>query len=59
MQNHNYIKLIINSIKKFELNLKNLTVLTEAATGNFKVTAVIAALAGAKVIAFTKNCYWY
>ena len=49
------IKKIINSIDKFNLNLKYKNVLTEAATGNYVVTPIIAALSGAKVFAFTKN----
>jgi len=49
------IKKIFDAIKKFNLNLKNKTVLTEAATGNYVVTPIIAALAGAKVLAFTKE----
>ena len=44
------------AIKKFRLNLEGLTVFTEAATGNYKYTPIIAALAGAKhVFAFTAN----
>jgi len=47
---------IKNSINKFELDLSNKTVLTEAATGNYVVTPIIAAVAGAKkVFAFTKE----
>ena len=49
------IKKIFDAINKFNLNLKNKTVLTEAATGNFVVTPIIAALAGAKVFALTKE----
>lgn len=45
---------IKRSVDKFKLNLKDKIVLTEAATGNFVVTQVIAALAGAKVYAYTK-----
>jgi hypothetical protein len=48
------IKKIQGAIDKFNLNLLNRNVLTEAATGNFVVTPIIAALAGANVIAFTK-----
>ena len=36
------------SIKKFQLNLNNQVVLTEAATGDYSCTAIIADLAGAK-----------
>jgi len=47
---------IIKSIEKFNLNLSERVVLTEAATGNYVVTPIIAAVAGAKkVYAFTKN----
>ncbi len=48
-------KKIIDAIKKFNLNLKGINVLTEAATGNYVVTPVIAAVAGANVFAFTKD----
>jgi len=46
------IKQIIDALK---LNLKGKIVLTEAATGAYVVTPIIAALAGAKVYAFTQN----
>ncbi len=46
---------IKKSIDKFALNLDNKTVLTEAASGNYVVTPIIAALAGANVLAITKN----
>lgn len=46
---------ITESIEKFKLNLSGKTVLTEAASGNYVVTPIIAALAGAKVIAITKE----
>ena len=50
------IKGIIRIIKKFELDLTDKAVLTEAATGNYVVIPVIAAVAGAKkVYALTKN----
>jgi len=49
-------KKIINAIAKFNLNLTGKIILTEAATGNYVVTPLIAALAGAeKVYAFTKT----
>lgn len=49
-------KQIKHAIDKFELNLNDKIVLTEAATGNYAVTPIIAALAGAKkVFALTKN----
>ncbi len=46
---------IMKSKEKFKLNLKGKTVLTEAATGNYVVTPIIAAFAGANVIAVTKK----
>ncbi len=47
---------INHSIKKFSLDLKGLTVFTEAATGNYSYTPIIAALAGAeKVYAIAKD----
>ena len=49
------IKKILKSIKKFKLSLKNKNILTEAANGNYVVTPIIAALAGAKVTALAKN----
>lgn len=48
------IEKIKRSIKKFNLDLTNKNVLTEAASGNYVVTPIIAALAGAKVIAVTE-----
>ncbi len=44
------IHLIENAISKFDLNLQNLVVLTEAASGNYIYTPMIAALAGAKKV---------
>lgn len=49
------IKKIYGSINKFGLNLSGKTVLTEAATGNYVITPIIAALSGAMVYAFTKD----
>ncbi len=43
------------SIKKFNLNLEKKIVLTEAASGNYVVTSVIAALAGAIVYAVVRE----
>lgn len=40
--------LIARLIRKYELNLAGLTVFTEAATGSYKYTPIIAALAGAE-----------
>ena len=42
------------SIRKLDLDLSGRRVLTEAATGNYVVTPVIAAAAGAEVTAFTR-----
>jgi hypothetical protein len=47
-------KLIDRSRLKFKLDLKGLTVLTEAATGNYAVTAAIVAAAGGRATAFAK-----
>ena len=53
---HRLIALIQRSIQRCELQLDNLTVLTEAATGAYVVTPVIAAMAGAKkVFAITQS----
>lgn len=49
------LKKINRSIGKFDLDLSGAVVLTEAATGNFVVTPIIATLAGAEVLAFTKD----
>ncbi len=46
---------ISDVIRELDLNLKDKTVLTEAATGAYVVTPIIAAAAGAKVFALTKN----
>jgi hypothetical protein len=43
------------AIDDLALDLRGLTVLTEAATGPYVVTPLLAALAGARVIAFTKD----
>ena len=49
-------KVIFDTISKINLNLNNLTILTEAATGNWIYTPIIAAFSGAsKVICITKN----
>ena len=48
--------IILDSIKKINLDLSNLVVLTEAATGNWIFTPIIAAFANAKkVICITKD----
>ncbi|MFO8236557.1 MAG: hypothetical protein R6U04_14260 [Bacteroidales bacterium] len=49
------IENIYSAVRKFKLNLAGLNVLTEAATGNYVVTPVIAALGGARVITFSKD----
>ncbi|HVY76313.1 MAG TPA: hypothetical protein VG890_15900 [Puia sp.] len=46
---------LVNRVEALQLNLKGKTVLTEAATGAYIVTPVLAALAGAKVFAFSKT----
>ncbi len=51
----NLVKKIHQAIQKLNLNLNGKSVLTEAATGNYVVTPIIAASAGADVIAYTKN----
>ena len=43
------------TVKALDLNLKGKTVLTEAASGPYIVTPILAALSGAKVFAFTRN----
>ncbi len=49
-------RLIHNAIKKFGLNLDGLSVFTEAATGTYAFTSIIAALAKAKeVYAYTRD----
>jgi hypothetical protein len=52
------LKKINRSLGKFDLKLPGSVVLTEAATGNFVVTPIIAALAGAEVLAFTKDSHY-
>ncbi len=52
---HRVKKLIIEAINRNQLQLDELIVLTEAASGNYVVTPVIAAMAGAEVYAFTKD----
>lgn len=49
------IKLITNSFNKFQINLDGLFVLTEAATGNYACTPILAALSGATVYALAKE----
>src|ERR1700722_1564155 len=49
------INKLIKQVKALQLNLKDKTVLTEAATGAYIVTPVLAAIAGAKVFAYSKT----
>jgi len=49
------LRKIRNKIDRLKLNLNNKTVLTEAAIGSYAVTAISAALAGAKVYALVRN----
>jgi hypothetical protein len=46
---------LIRSVEEIDLNLNNKVVLTEAASGAYIVTPVLAAIAGAKVFAFTRD----
>ncbi|MCA6441716.1 MAG: hypothetical protein IM598_06880 [Chitinophagaceae bacterium] len=46
---------LIDRVEALQLDLKGKVVLTEAATGAYVVTPLLAALAGAKVYAFTKT----
>ena len=46
---------LIKQVKALNLNLKGKVVLTEAASGAYIVTPLIAAIAGAKVFAFSKT----
>ncbi len=46
---------LIRSVQALNLNLKGKVVLTEAATGPYVVTPILAALAGARVYAFSKS----
>lgn len=46
---------ILDAVRRLDLNLKGKVVLTEAASGSYIVTPIIAALAGAEVFAFCKS----
>jgi len=46
---------ILESVERLSLDLTGKVVLTEAATGAYVVTPILAALAGAKVFAFTRT----
>ena len=48
------IEKILKSINNFDLDLKVKCVLTEVATGDYVVTPIIVALAGANVYAYAK-----
>jgi hypothetical protein len=48
-------RLITENVERMALDLRDTTVLTEAATGAYAVTPVIAALAGARVRAVTRS----
>ncbi len=48
-------RLINNAISNFNLDLRGLTVLTEAASGHYVWTPIIAALSGAEVIAYSRD----
>ena len=50
-----FVRQIHQAIKVCELDLTGLTVLTEAASGAFVTTPLIAAAAGASVLAFTRD----
>ena len=53
---HRLVTLIQQAIKRCDLQLQNAIILTEAATGAYATTPVIAAIAGAKkVFAITRN----
>jgi len=49
---------MLDSVRKFDLDLSGKTVLTEAATGNYVVTPLLAACAGATVLAYTKDSHY-
>jgi hypothetical protein len=49
------INKLIKIVKDLDLNLKDKVVLTEAASGPYIVTPIIAAIAGAKVFAYSKT----
>ena len=49
---------LIKRVNSLDLNLKGKVVLTEAATGAYVVTPILAALAGAKVYAYSRSTYY-
>jgi hypothetical protein len=53
------LRLCHRAVREFDLDLSGLRVLTEAATGPYAVTPILAALAGAEqVIAVTRDSVW-
>ena len=46
---------LARQVRALELDLRGKTVLTEAASGAYIVTPILAAIAGAKVFAFSKT----
>lgn len=48
-------KILHDALHNFNLQLEGLTVLTEAASGNYQYNCILAAMAGAKVFAVTKD----
>jgi hypothetical protein len=49
---------LIKTVQQLDLDLRDKTVLTEAASGAYVVTPVLAALAGAKVFAYSRASYY-
>jgi hypothetical protein len=49
------IEKLARQVRALELDLRGKTVLTEAASGAYIVTPILAAIAGAKVFAFSKT----
>lgn len=49
------VRKIADAVKRLDLNFEGKVVLTEAATGAYVVTPILAALAGGEVYAFTKS----
>src|SRR5512143_1651397 len=49
------LRLAERAIARHELDLHGMTVLTEAATGYYRLTATVAALAGAAVVAVARD----
>ena len=52
---HRFFRLVNEAVERMELDLSGLTVLTEAASDSFICTPLLAARAGANVIAVTKS----